>query len=226
MQRRWRTVCVIPAFNEGETIENVVRQVRKYVQTVVVVDDGSSDDTFINAERGGAIVLLHICNLGQGAALETGFEYSRKLKADVVVTFDADGQFVAEEIPQIVESVKDGKADVIFGSRFLGKQTNISISRYLILKTGIYFTYLFSGIKLSDTHNGFRAFNKKALGLIHLTQNRMAHASEIIDQVKYHCLEYQEVPVTVIYSDYSKAKGQKMLGAIRIIVDLLISKIY
>lgn len=218
-------VVIIAAYNEEKKIKAVVDFVSKYVDLVVVVDDGSKDKTSEMVKNKKAVVLRHCINLGQGAALQTGFEYARRINPDVIVTFDADGQFSAEEIPLMIQPILAKKVDVALGSRFLGKTINISPIRKYILKLGILFTWIFSEIKLTDTHNGFRALSKKALDSIEITQNRMAHASEIIDQIKLKNLKYVEVPVTVKYDDYSKRKGQSSLNSLKIVLELISKKL-
>jgi len=220
-ERKKNIVVVIAAYNEEKKIKTVVDSVAKYVDLVVVVDDGSKDKTFEMVNNKKAVVLRHCINLGQGAALQTGFEYVKKMSPKVVVTYDADGQFLAEEIPSMVKPILEKKVDVVLGSRFLGKTINMSPVRKYMLKLGILFTWVFSEIKLTDTHNGFRALSKKALESIKITQNRMAHASEIIDEIKRNNLSYLEMPVTVKYDDYSKQKGQSSLNSVKIFLELI-----
>ena len=220
-----KIVVVIAAYNEEKKIKTVVNSVAKYVDLVVVVDDGSKDKTSDMVSNKKAVVLRHCINLGQGAALQTGFKYVKKINPEVVVTYDADGQFLAEEIPLMIKPILEKKVDVVLGSRFLGKTINMSPIRKHILKLGILFTWIFSEIKLTDTHNGFRALSKKALESIEITQNRMAHASEIIDQIKLKNLKYIEVPVTVKYDDYSNGKGQSSLNSVKIVLELISKKL-
>ena len=220
-EHKKNVVVVIAAYNEEKKIKTVVDSVAKYVDLVVVVDDGSKDKTYEMVNNKKAVVLRHCINLGQGAALQTGFDYVKKLNPEVVVTYDADGQFLAEEIPSMVKPILEKKVDVVLGSRFLGKTINMSPVRKYMLKLGILFTWIFSEIKLTDTHNGFRALSKKALESIKITQNRMAHASEIIDEIKRNNLSYLEMPVTVKYDDYSKQKGQSNLNSVKIFLELI-----
>jgi len=225
MNNKLKIIAVIAAYNEEKKVASVVDDVSKYVDLVVVIDDGSKDKTVEVIKNKKAIVLKHCINLGQGAALQTGFDYAKEFNPDVIITYDADGQFEAKEISKIIEPILDKKVEVVLGSRFLGKTINMSPFRKYILKLGILFTWVFSEIKLTDTHNGFRAFNNKALNLIEITQNRMAHASEIIDEIKRNNLNYLEVPVTVKYDDYSKQKGQSSLNSIRILLELITRKL-
>lgn len=223
-KRKIEKIVVIAAYNEEKKVGKVVNDVSKYVDMVVVVDDGSKDKTANVIKNKKAVILKHPINLGQGAALQTGFDYAKRFNPKVVVTFDADGQFLSKEVPRIIKPILDGKVDVVLGSRFLGKTINMSTARKYILKLGILFTWIFSEIKLTDTHNGFRALSNRALNKIEITQNRMAHASEIIDQIKTKELSYVEVPVTVKYDDYSKAKGQSSLNSVKILLELISKK--
>lgn len=222
---RIKKIVVIAAYNEEKKVASVVDEVLKYVDLVIVVDDGSKDKTADVIKNKKAVVLKHCINLGQGAALQTGFDYAKKFNPDVVVTYDADGQFEAKEISKIIKPVLDKKVEVVLGSRFLGKTVNMSPLRKYILKLGILFTWVFSEIKLTDTHNGFRALSNKALNLIEINQNRMAHASEIIDNIVRKNLSYIEVPVTVKYDDYSKQKGQSNFNSIKILLELIFNKL-
>lgn len=217
---------IIPAFNEEKRIGKVTEEVERFVDTIVVVDDGSLDRTSLRVDSKKAVVLRHPFNLGQGAAIQTGLEYAKKNKARVVITFDADGQFKPSEIPRVVEPIIKDQVEVVLGSRFLGKTQNIPLSRLIILKLGIIFTRIFSGLNLTDTYNGFRAFSTKAADKINITQNRMAHASEIIELVKINKLKFMEVPVTVTYSQHTFNKGLKNYNSIKLFFDLMLRKLY
>lgn len=202
--------AVIPAYQEEHMIGNVVREVLPFVSTVVVVDDCSSDDTFAQALHAGADVLRHSLNLGQGAALQTGTEYALLHGADGIIHFDADGQHSAEDIPFLIQPIREGIADIALGSRFL-KKNSIPFMRRIFLQGAIFFTWFFSGIRLTDTHNGLRAFSRKAAQRIIINENRMAHASEIIHRISQSGLRYVEVPVTIKYTAYSLARGDSSL---------------
>jgi glycosyltransferase involved in cell wall biosynthesis len=219
------TIAVIPAYNEAEKISQVVQTVKTKVDQVVVVDDGSADATGQLAKDAGAVVLTHIINRGQGAALQTGIIYALNIDADIICTFDADGQHDSQDIDQIIKPLLLGEVEVVLGSRFLDDQTKIPLLRKLILKTAIWVTGIYTGLNITDTHNGFRALSKKAAGLISLKQDGMAHSSELIEQVKKHNLKYKEVPVKIHYTDYSLKKGQRLSNSFKIIWDLIISRI-
>lgn len=216
---------VIAAYNEEPRLGATLAGLRERgYRNVVVVDDGSRDDTARVALGAGVWSLRHLLNLGQGAALQTGIAFALARGAGTVVTFDADNQHDPDEIPALAAPVRDGTADVALGSRFLGRAENIPLSRKLVLKGGVLFTRLFSGIRVTDTHNGFRAFTADAARRIRITQNRMAHASEILDQVQTLGLRFVEVPVTVRYSAETMAKGQSSWNAVKIVAQLVMGR--
>jgi glycosyltransferase involved in cell wall biosynthesis len=217
---------VVPAYNEGSAVYDVVRELRSQYPNVVVVDDGSHDATSAEAKRGGAIVLRHVLNRGQGAAIQTGIDFSVKRGADVVVTFDADGQHRVEDIDRLVAALDKDNADIAIGSRFLELQSNVPALRRLMLRMATMFMRITSGVALSDAHNGLRAIRRNAAARIHLTIDGMAHASEIVDQIYRLHLRVIEVPVVIHYSEYSLRKGQSSLAAFRIAFDYLMKRIF
>jgi len=217
---------IIPAYNETEIIRNTVMPLLGKYQ-VVVVDDGSLD--FISKYLFDLPVhyLRHIENLGQGAALQTGMEYALEHGAEYIIHFDADGQHNHKEIPSFLSPIQQGIAEVCIGSRFLDKHNTeaIPIFRRFILRLAIAFNNLVTGVKLTDAHNGFRAFSRKAAEQISLQQNRMSHATEIIFQFKQKGLSVTEIPTHITYTNYSQAKGQSSLNAINIVLELFLNKI-
>lgn len=216
---------VIAAYNEQSRLgDTLARLLATGYGNVVVVDDGSRDDTAAVALKHPVWVLRHLLNLGQGAALQTGIAFALKNAADYVVTFDADGQHDPTEIDRVLAPVAAGEADVALGSRFLGRTVAMPFARKLVLKGGILFTRLASNVRVTDTHNGFRAFSRAAAEKVRITQNRMAHASEILDRVREHALRYTEVPVTIRYSADTLAKGQSSWNAVRIVFDFLLGR--
>jgi polyprenyl-phospho-N-acetylgalactosaminyl synthase len=223
----WRagTYIVIAAFNEGGAVGRVVRDVRTAFPNVVVVDDGSKDNTAIEASEAGAIVLQHLVNRGQGAALQTGISYALLHGAKVVVTFDADGQHRVSNIPAMLAPIIEGRAEIVLGSRFLEHAGAVPRGRRMMLSLALLFTRVTSGLSLTDTHNGFRAFSRCGAQHIDIQLDRMAHASEIIDQVKHSGLPYCEVPVHIEYTDYSLAKGQRGSAAFRVAFEYLVGRL-
>lgn len=203
-----------------------IQAVAPYAEQVVLVDDGSSDGTAEAARAAGAVVLRHLINRGYGAALITGSTYAFKAGADVIVHFDADGQFDAADIPKLVAGLATGKPSVALGSRFMGSVHGISFIRRLTLKFAILFTWAVSGIKLTDAHNGLRAFTREAWQLMQFQQDRMAYSSEVIDELARLKLAAVEVPVTVRYTDYSrKSSKQGRFPVLRILRDMFVGRL-
>lgn len=221
-----RVWVVVAAYNEQPRLGDTLRRLLATgYRNVVVVDDGSRDATGQVAREHGVWVLRHIINLGQGAALQTGITFALKHGAEVVVTFDADGQHDPTEIERLIAPVVAGTADLALGSRFLGTAENIPFARKLVLKGGVVFTRVFSNVKVTDTHNGFRAFSRAAAEKVKITQNRMAHASEILDRIREHDLRFVEVPCTIRYSAETMAKGQSSWNAVKIVLQLFLGRL-
>lgn len=219
------TAIIIPVYNEGQVIAGVVKSVLKKFKYVVCVNDGSKDDSSAEISTTGAYLVEHPINMGQGAALQTGIEFARQLPVDYFVTFDADGQHRLIDALSMIEELKRGEKDIILGSRFLGTTVGMQKSKEIILKLAINFSNYTSGIKLTDTHNGLRAFNRHVAETMQITMPDMAHASEILEIISKQNYRYKEVPVTIEYSDYSRAKGQTLINAINIGFDTLLRKI-
>lgn len=217
--------CIIPAYNESKNIAQTVMSVLSYVNKVIIIDDCSQDETIkevkkINNDK--IKILRHPINLGQGAALQTGNEYALKSGADVIVHFDADGQFLAEEISQVIEPIKNGEVDVVFGSRFLNIKSDIpAFKKNIIMPLAKLFNFIFFGIKTSDPQSGFRAMTKEVAEKIKIENNRMAHCTEILAKAHKYKFRIKEVPITVLYKEF----GQKFSGGFRIIKDLFFRKI-
>lgn len=217
-----KVFCVIPAFNEEKSVASVISQVKPLVDEVVAVDDGSSDRTADLAARAGAILLRHIINRGQGAALRTGTEYCLSQGAGVIVHFDADGQFLGRDIEKVAAPIKAGAAQVVFGSRFLsgGQGANMPIfKRYFLMPLAKAVNKIFFNVNLTDPQSGFRAMSAEAARKINWKQDRMAHCSEIMFEVKKHGLKVEEMPVKVIYHNF----GQNFSGGLKILKELLIA---
>lgn len=221
-----KVFCVMPAFNEAKNIVAVINEVKPLVDRVVVVDDGSEDETYNLAKAIGAnvAVLRHIINRGQGAALRTGTAYSLAQGADIIVHFDADGQFLSQDIAKMAAPIKIGAAEVVYGSRFLPAQTKTRmpfLKRYLIMPLAKAVNKIFFKIDLTDPQSGFRAMSASAAKKITWQQDRMAHCSEIMCAVKKNNLRVLEVPVQVIYHNF----GQSFLGGLKILKDLFMAMI-
>ena len=212
---------VVPAFNEEATISAAVASLSSLNCEVVVVDDCSADRTADRACAAGAYVVSHPINLGQGAALQTGLAFALRKGATHVVTFDADLQHRAQDVSKLLKALQEAGADFALGSRFLGSAENMDRSRRMVLQGAVIFTRLTTGLKLTDVHNGLRAMTRRGACVLNIRQNRMAHGSEILQQIAKSRLPYIEVPVTIEYTSYSKAKGQKLTNSVSIILELI-----
>lgn len=210
---------IVPAYNEEKKIGRVLSGLfSQGLKNVVVVDDGSKDKTAEAAKLAGAIVLQHEVNRGQGAALQTGNEYAVANGASFVVHFDADGQFNPADITAALAVMKDKNVDVILGSRFLDNRSQIPwTKKHIVLPIARFINRFLTGLKLSDVHNGFRILSRSAVEKINISQDRMAHNSEIIKQIKQKNLSYLEYPVEVTYNEY----GQGVGGGLKIIWEIL-----
>lgn len=200
-----KIVAAIPCHNEERHISGVATKAREYVGQVIVIDDGSSDRTAEVAEAAGATVIKHEVNKGKGMAMNTALNEARRLGADVLVFLDGDGQHNPDEIPVVLKPVLDGRADVVVGSRFVGK--NSPIPRYRIL--GLYIitlvTNLGSGIRLTDCQSGFRALSRKAIDSLHFSRTKVGDVEcEAQFLIKRHNLKVTEVPIVVSYDDDAK----------------------
>jgi glycosyltransferase involved in cell wall biosynthesis len=218
---------VIPSYNEQTVIRPVVEGLLSYGYEVIVVDDGSEAPAAKVLAGLPVYSLQHEVNLGQGAAIQTGIEFALSMDANYVITFDADGQHHAENIEELLQPLREDRCDIVLGSRFLeGSVHNMPAKRKLLLQFGRRLNYLFTGLFLTDAHNGLRAMNRKAATAIRITENRMAHATEILSLIRKNRLRYLELPVKVTYSEYSKKKGQALGSSFRIVFDLLLNKLF
>lgn len=221
LQSAW---IVIPAWREAKVVRGVVERLRTICPRVVVVDDGSPDDTGREALAGGAVLLKHTVNLGQGASLQTGIDFALLEGAPYIFTFDADGQHDPESLALMARILVEKNVDVVLGSRWLGTVESIPPLRKFILKAAVIFTRYQSGLQLTDTHNGLRLFTREAASRIRITQSRMAHASELLDQIGELKFRYAEAPVKICYSEYSLEKGQKLSGLFKVLLDIFYAR--
>ena len=218
---------IIPCYNESSVVRNTVTDVLKHGYNVVVVDDYSKDNSKKQVQGLPIYYLRHRTNMGQGAALQTGIEFAKKKGAKYFVTFDADGQHDSNDINGMFEELRNKKVDIVFASRFLpGATTNISAARSFVLNTARYVNYFVSGILLSDAYNGLRIFNEKAAAILKITENKMAHATEIQLLAAQNKLSYCEFPNHIQYNDYTKRKGLKNIDGLKIIFEILLFKIF
>ncbi len=218
---------VVPLYNEAAVIADVVREARAVFPNIVCVDDGSRDASADLAEQAGAAVVRHPVNLGQGAALQTGFEYALgDPTMRYVVTYDADGQHQIRDVEVMLDRIRQGDVRVVFGSRFLDERTEASAGKRLVLRAAVAYTNATTGTRLTDAHNGLRVLHRDVVEQLDITQNRMAHASEIVAQIGSMRFDgakvaYAEEPVHILYTDYSKAKGQSLWNAVNILAELI-----
>lgn len=219
---------VIPAYNEEKVIEKVIKNLHdEGFYKLVIVNDGSSDRTsqiLLEYESKGVILLEHVINRGQGAALKTGIEFaSMQDDCKYIVTFDSDGQHRISDLPSMVEFLENDKCDIVLGSRFLKKESRklVPLKKRILLKGALLVTFFVSGIKLTDTHNGYRVMKKDVARKIDITMDGFEHASEILDEISKKKIRYKEVPVFIDYTDYSKQKGQSVLNSVRILLKMI-----
>jgi glycosyltransferase involved in cell wall biosynthesis len=221
---RANVFVVIPAYNEAAVLAGVLRDVSANYPNVVVVDDGSADDTYRTSCGLARWTLRHPVNRGQGAALQTGIEFALRQGAEYIVTFDADGQHQVEDIASLLAPLVAGECDVTLGSRFLEQASPLPFSRRLLLRAAVGFTNLVSPVRITDTHNGLRGFTRAAARAIRIRMDRMAHASEILDEIGRNRLRYREIPVHVRYTAYSLQKGQRVADAPRVVFHYLLGR--
>jgi len=202
---------VVAAFNEGAVIGPIISDLLRQSYQVVVVDDGSRDGTGDIALSAGATLVTHPVNLGQGAALQTGIKFALQQNASYVVTFDADGQHRSSDIVQLLDALVEHDAAYALGSRFLGSSRGMPFRRRLLLQAAIWLT---------------RAMTREGARRVALRQNRMAHASELLEQIAASGLRHVEVPVTIDYTSYSLAKGQRLSDSLAILFDLSAQKLH
>jgi glycosyltransferase involved in cell wall biosynthesis len=223
---------VIPAYNEEPRVAVTIRGVQERLSTpplsdlvseIVVVDDGSKDQTFQKARETGVLVVRHAVNLGLGAALGTGFKAALLRGATIVVTLDADGQHDPEDIPRLIEPVLKREAEVVIGSRMLHPE-GMPIDRRIINWGANLFTLALFGVWTTDSQSGLRALSRKALQQIKIRTNRMEVSSEIIAETGRLHLPFVEIPIRPIYTEYSRGKGQTNLNSVSILAKLLIRR--
>ncbi|OBG28285.1 glycosyltransferase family 2 protein [Mycobacterium sp. 852002-51057_SCH5723018] len=212
---------VIPAFNEAAVIGEVIADVRSVFDHVVCVDDGSTDGTGEIARRAGAYLVRHPINLGQGAAIQTGVEYARKQPgAQVFATFDADGQHRVKDVVAMIDRLGAGDVDVVIGTRFATNEgSRPPFLKRTVLRTAARLSRRGRRLGLTDTNNGLRVFNKKVADGLNITMSGMSHANEIIMLIAENHWRVAEYPVEVLYTEYSKSKGQPLLNGVNIIFD-------
>ena len=212
---------LIPVYNEEQQIKKVILELKETFKNIIVVNDGSTDTTQEILDSLDVINLQHCINLGQGAAISTGFKFINKIKdAYALITFDADGQHSIEDAKKFAMEINNCNEDIIFGSRFEGRTENIPFLKKIALSVVVFFTNKFSKIKLTDAHNGLKAIKISCLPKINITIDGFGFESQIIHQVSKKGIAYKEMPTNTIYTEYSKNKGQKLINGLIILEDL------
>lgn len=215
---------IIPVYNEAPVIEVVVQEVRKTFPNVVCVDDGSRDGSALRIRATGAHLIRHPINLGQGASIQTGVEYARVQRgARYFVTFDADGQHQVSDVLAMLEQLQHGSVDIVVGTRFHGDISHIPVLKRLILKTAVFMSVRNRKLHLTDAHNGLRTFNRTVADQIDIKRGGMSHASEIVEMIDRYHWRVAEIPVTILYTDYSRSKGQSVVNGVNILFENALS---
>lgn len=213
---------LIPVYNEEKIISKTIANLQSHFDNILIINDGSTDGTLQSLNGINITLINHPINLGQGAAIKTGIEFILKFSdADAVITFDADGQHLVKDALYFSNKIFEIKEEIIFGSRFLGFEKNIPLSKRILLKFAIFLTNILYSIKMSDTHNGLKAIKRSGLEKLDLTIEGYGFETEIIMSVSKKKILYIEEPTDIVYTDYSMAKGQSIFNAIRIFEELL-----
>ena len=216
---------ILPVYNEAAVIGSVVGAVSEVFSNIICVNDGSTDTSAAEIEKTDAVLINHPLNLGQGAALKTGIDYALShADANYFITFDSDGQHQIADAVRMLAVARESDYDIVLGSRFLGKAENISAVRAVVLRAAVVFSNLTTGVRLTDAHNGLRVFNRRFAESFVITMSGMAHATEFVHWIAKSRLKYTEVPVTVVYTRYSKAKSQSLFNSVNIGFDLLMRR--
>ena len=222
------TWLIIPCFNEGAVIGDVIRNARLVFPNIVAVNDGSTDDSAAQIQAAGAHLVNHPVNLGQGAALQTGVEYARTQPgAKFFVTFDADGQHQVKDVVDMLARLRSEDLDIVVGTRFGRPRTpddQVPLIKRVVLKTVVFLSPKTRKLGLTDAHNGLRAFNRKVAGELNIRMNGMSHASEFVTQMVEHGWRVAEQPVEILYTEYSMSKGQSLINGVNILADGLLAR--
>jgi len=217
---------IVPCYNEAPVVRGVIETVRRHFPNVVAVDDGSRDNSAAEIQASGARLVQHPVNMGAGAAYQTGVDFAlRDPSAEFFVTFDADGQHRVEDVIAMVNHLRGVDTEVLIGSRFLGSVEGMSTSRRTLLKAAVVFERMTSGITLTDAHQGLRVFRRSFARILDLQSHDMSWASEFLTRMAEHKTTYEEFPVHVEYTDYSRSKGQRSINSVNIGMDVLINKL-
>jgi len=227
MEKIQKIYIVIPAFNESGSIGKVIEDLFYYgYENIVVVDDASADKTSETVKTFDVFLIRHPVNMGPGAAIKTGIDFALFDGADIIVTFDADGQHLAKDIYNLVQPIILNESEITLGNRFLNKTSKVPIFKKIILKAGALLMFLMYGILSSDSHNGLKAISRSAALKIDIRSNGWEYCSEVIEEIMLKKIKYREIPVTVKYTDYSIKKGQKIYNSFYIFSKMFIKWIF
>lgn len=222
-----RLFIIVPAYNESQTIQPVLERIKQHYQAnqIIVIDDGSSDNTYELAKACGVRVYRHILNRGLGGALGTGLAVAKELAADIAVTLDADGQHDPEEIKRLIAPIEKQEAHCVIGSRLLNHTSGMPLIRRAYNMVGNIITWIIFGVWTTDSQSGFRAFSKYAIDMIDVRTNRMEVSSEFFKEIRAKGLSFKEVPIKAIYTDYSMSKGQGFFVGIKTVARLILLRL-
>ncbi|OAA16881.1 Undecaprenyl-phosphate mannosyltransferase [Corynebacterium afermentans subsp. afermentans] len=220
------TWLIVPCYNEGTVIFDVLTNARETFPNIVGVNDGSADDSAAQIRAAGAHLVDHPVNLGQGAAIQTGVEYARKQPgAEFFVTFDADGQHQEKDVVRMIERLRTEPLDIVVGTRFAGQENSqVPWIKRAVLKTVVMLSPRTKKLGLTDAHNGLRAFNRTVAEEMNIRMNGMSHASEIVSMIDKHGWRVDEEPVDILYTEYSMSKGQSLINGVNILADGLVAR--
>ncbi|WIM67970.1 glycosyltransferase family 2 protein [Corynebacterium breve] len=222
------TWLIVPCFNEGQVIREVLEHARETFPNIVAVNDGSKDNSAAEIHAAGAHLVNHPVNLGQGAAIQTGVEYARSQPgAKYFVTFDADGQHQVKDVIRMVGRLREEPFDIIVGTRFgrpRAEDDQVPWIKRVVLKTVVFLSPRTRRLGLTDAHNGLRAFNKKVADEMNIRMNGMSHASEIVGMIDNNKWRVAEEPVDILYTEYSMSKGQSLINGVNILADGIVAR--
>ncbi|WP_257160439.1 glycosyltransferase family 2 protein [Corynebacterium cystitidis] len=220
------TWLIVPCYNEGQVIREVVEHARETFPNIAVVNDGSKDNSREEIRASGAHLVDHPVNLGQGAAIQTGVEYARQHPgAQYFVTFDADGQHQVKDVVRMLERLRSEPVDIIVGTRFAGQDNSqVPWIKRVVLKTVVLLSPRTKRLGLTDAHNGLRVFNKKVADEMDIRMNGMSHASEIVGMIDQKNWRVAEEPVDILYTEYSMSKGQSLINGVNILADGIVAR--
>lgn len=218
----WNIYVVMPAYNESKTIKNVIEDLKQRNLNMVIIDDGSHDKTYKIAQSSiynHGSIYRHVINRGLGAALETGIKAALAKDADIIVTFDADGQHDPDDIIPVCRPIMEKQADVVIGTRNFNDMPASKKFGNTVMNM---ITRIFYGIHVNDSQSGLRAFNRKAANVLDINSRGYGVSSEIIGEIKKYNLKVEEVEINTIYTDYSMSKGTNLMVGLKILAKLII----